>query len=110
MQRLNPTGAGCLFVDTAGWMSLADASDRAHGSAKQVRDACLMEGGILITTDYLVDETLTLIRVRLGLRAAARWWQQIDSSTRVRWEWIDPMRAKRAHMVLRMGRQDLLAH
>ncbi len=48
----------------------------------------LRSGGNLISTDYVIDETLTLIRMRLGLRAAARWWKQIDASSRLRWEWI----------------------
>jgi hypothetical protein len=46
------------------------------------RDATLEAGCILITTDFVVDETLTLIRFRLGLAAASAWWQQIDGSAR----------------------------
>lgn len=34
--------------------------------------------------------------MRLGLRAAARWWAQIDASSRLRREWINPSRAERA--------------
>ena len=92
----SPAGKSALFVDTAGWMAMADAGDPAHGASRWERDTCLRDGGVLVSTDYVIDETLTVIRVRLGLRAAARWWAQIDVSSRVRWEWIDPLRAEKA--------------
>jgi hypothetical protein len=85
-----------LFVDTAGWMMLADAADDNHEAACRARDAWLERGGSLVSTDYVVDETLTLLRVRLGLDAAHRWWETVDSSPRLRWEWIDAPRAERA--------------
>jgi hypothetical protein len=85
-----------LFVDTAGWMCLADASDPKHEAARSARDKWLKEGGVLIATDFVMDETLTLLRVRLGLEAAERWWQQVETSPRLRWEWIDPTRAEKA--------------
>jgi hypothetical protein len=88
-----------LFVDTAGWMACADAADRAHARARMARDAALEGGSVLVTTDYVVDETLTLIRLRLGLAAAEAWWTQVDGSSRVRWEWIDPARAEKARAV-----------
>ncbi|WP_419161693.1 type II toxin-antitoxin system VapC family toxin [Candidatus Palauibacter sp.] len=91
-----PTGETALFVDTAGWMAMADAADPKHATSRRERDACLRRGGFLVSTDYVVDETLTLIRARLGLRAAAEWWAQIDASSRLRWEWIDPLRAEKA--------------
>jgi predicted nucleic acid-binding protein len=87
-----------LFVDTAGWMCLADSSDAQHRAARQSRDGWLRGGGVLVSTDYVLDETLTLLRVRLGLDAAARWWEQVESSTRLRWELIDPMRAEKARV------------
>ena len=64
--------------------------------SRRERDACLQDGGILVSTDYVIDETLTLIRVRLGLQAVAQWWSQIDASSRVRWERIDASRAEKA--------------
>ena len=50
----------------------------------------------MITTDFVVDETLTLIRFRLGLAAANTWWQQIDGSARLRWERVENDRFERA--------------
>jgi len=48
-----------LFVDTAGWMACADAADPAHGNARASRDAALEAGHLLVTTDCVIDETLT---------------------------------------------------
>lgn len=85
-----------LFVDTAGWVACADAADPSHVRCCAARDAALEAGQTLITTDFVVDETLTLLRFRLGLDAAHAWWQQIDGSSRVRWERIDSERFERA--------------
>ena len=42
-----------------------------------------------------MDETLTVVRLRLGLDAAAAWWRQVDGSQRLRWERIDGDRFER---------------
>ena len=85
-----------LFVDTAGWMACADGSDRAHRKAAAVRDSWLEGGGLFVTSDYVADETLTLLRIRLGIDAAEAWWRQVDGSSRVRWEYISLARADKA--------------
>ncbi len=85
-----------LFVDTAGWVMLADAGDRAQGPAAALRDRWLAEGGLLVSTDFVMDETLTLLRSRAGLSIAEQWWEQVADGARVRWEWITPARAERA--------------
>ena len=85
-----------LFVDTAGWMACADQADPAHKCACKARDAALEQGEVLVTSDYVVDETLTLLRKRLGLAAAEAWWKQVEGSSRLRWEWIDIARAEKA--------------
>jgi len=85
-----------LFVDTAGWMACADGSDPAHGRAVAVRDSWLEGGGVFVTSDYVADETLTLLRIRLGIDAAENWWQQVDGSSRVRWEYVSLARADKA--------------
>jgi hypothetical protein len=88
-----------VFVDTGGWMACADRNDPAHPACAAARDAALEAGHILITTDFVVDETLTLIRFRLGMAAASAWWQQIDGSTRLRWERIENDRFERARVL-----------
>jgi predicted nucleic acid-binding protein len=93
-----------LFVDTAGWVACADGADPANEKAIVARDAALRRG-VLVTTDYVVDETLTLLRRRLGLAATEAWWALIDGSSRVRWEWIDPARAEKARRLF-FGHED----
>jgi hypothetical protein len=85
-----------VFVDTGGWMACADRADPAHLACRTARDATLEAGRMLITTDFVVDETLTLIRFRLGLAAANAWWRQIDGSTRLRWERVENDRFERS--------------
>lgn len=85
-----------VFVDTGGWMMLVDAADRRHAAAREFRDGWLAGGGTLVTTDYVVDETLTLLRMRLSLDAARRWWWMISASRRLQLETVDAQRNERA--------------
>lgn len=78
-----------LFVDSAGWMACADEADPLHRESVKSRDEWLKQGGRLLTTDYIVDETLTLLRVRLHLRAAKRWWEAVSASARVKIHHLD---------------------
>ncbi|MCP4679539.1 MAG: type II toxin-antitoxin system VapC family toxin [Deltaproteobacteria bacterium] len=81
-----------VFVDTAGWMMMADSADRRHEKASAFRDRFLSRRGLLITTDYVVDETLTLLRMRIGLEAAQKWWWMVSGSNRLDIELVDPHR------------------
>jgi len=85
-----------LFVDTAGWVACADASAPAHTTFAAARDRWLHEGGVLVTTDYVADETLALLRGRLSLRVAETWWRQVEGSSHLRWEFISLARADKA--------------
>lgn len=85
-----------LFLDTAGWMSMADGGDPLHLETTGTRDRFLEEGGIMVTSDYIIDETLTLIRRRIHIDAAEKWWSQISRSSRLRVEWVDSLRAEKA--------------
>ncbi len=88
-----------LFVDSAGWIAAADAVDPQNKNVCAARDAWLREGGELLTTDYVIDETLTVLRRRISLDAAEKWWGQIESSVRIRIEWMNAARAERARAI-----------
>ena len=88
-----------LFVDTAGWIACADAADPDHEDACGARDNWLEHQGLLITSDYVIDETLTLLRLRLGLSAAEQWWHTLAASKRVVRELIHEERAERARHI-----------
>lgn len=85
-----------LFVDTAGWVAAADADDPGNEAVRRARDDWLETGGLLVTSDYVCDETLTTLRIRLGLSAARAWWDQVVASQRLRFEAVDADRARRA--------------
>jgi uncharacterized protein len=56
-----------IFVDTGAWYALSDAGERRHSEAVSFfRKATKGEFGRLVTTDYVLDETYTLLRLRLG--------------------------------------------
>lgn len=84
------------FVDTAGWMMLVDAADPLHLRAVSFRDRWLKEGGVFLCSNYVMDETLTLLRIRLGLDVAREWWEMAQASARVTWDSIDASRFERA--------------
>ncbi|HMF99411.1 MAG TPA: PIN domain-containing protein [Vicinamibacterales bacterium] len=81
-------------MQAAGWRRRR--SDPVHTACTAARDATFEAGRILVTTDFVVDETLTLLRFRLGPAATNAWWQQIDGSARLRWERVDNDRFERA--------------
>jgi hypothetical protein len=80
-------------------MACADAADPQHEAAGAARDRWLETEGLLITSDYVIDETLTLLRFRLGLSAAEEWWHGIAASSRVLRELIHEERAERARHI-----------
>ena len=65
------TRASQLFIDTWGWLALADARDPAHKDV--VRERRLRSSrGELVTTDYVLDETITRLYSRSPYSSARR--------------------------------------
>lgn len=57
-----------ILVDTGAWYALADPQERHHAQAlAQFARLTKGEHGGMITSDYILDETYTLFRMRLGI-------------------------------------------
>jgi predicted nucleic acid-binding protein len=60
------------FVDTSAFYALADRGDVNHRRARAALAALSRSGWQLVTTTDVFDETATLVRYRLGHRAAVK--------------------------------------
>lgn len=64
-----------LFVDTSAFYAATDRDDHANARAKEI----LEQGEALVTTDHVLVECWALLRARLHLDAAERFWAGIRS-------------------------------
>lgn len=51
-----------IFTDTGAWIALTDKSDRYHRDAVQIYKGLKQQHARFLTTDYVIDETVTRIR------------------------------------------------
>lgn len=88
-----------LFVDTWGWLALWDKKDRSHDKVKNYYDGFRKKNGIAVTTDYVLDETITLIFRRTHFDEAKNYMETINESINsgyVRCESVSPSRFVKA--------------
>lgn len=70
-----------LFVDTGAWVALFNSRDREHDRASRYWSRVRDERRLLLTTDYVLDETYTLIRrSRAGLQGAKEFHEVVTAS------------------------------
>lgn len=69
-----------IFVDTSAWCALFDRADRQHARAKQYWESMAGRLGLVYTSDFVLDETLTLLRMRLGHAAAVQFGKLAQAS------------------------------
>ncbi len=91
-----------IFVDTSAWYAAEVEDDTHHTEARQFLGR-LASGkhGVSVTTDYVLDETLTLLRSRRGLDDATSFADKIKKSRSVKVFWIDEELFEKARGVFR---------
>lgn len=67
-----------IFVDTGAWYALVDSDDADHTTAAEFLAANTIP---LITTNFVLSETITLIRYRIGHKAARSFGQKLKESS-----------------------------
>ena len=69
MRRSTAAEPECLFVDTWGWLVLADSGDPSHEAVAGMRRRYRGQGS-LVTSDYVLGETFTRLFSRCPFRQA----------------------------------------
>ncbi|MDE1822150.1 MAG: type II toxin-antitoxin system VapC family toxin [Euryarchaeota archaeon] len=70
-----------IFCDTSAWVALADPREQWHRELLRFSRRILAgEFGRVLTTDYVLDETYTLLRMKVGLDAVHRLREQLRTS------------------------------
>lgn len=87
-----------IFVDTSAWYALFVPTD---GSAKRAQAWYERNTNGLVTTDYVIDELLTLLRSRGAPRTAVRVGEQLWSSGYAKVEYVTPIDLDKAWQVFR---------
>ncbi len=85
-----------LLVDTSAWIALYDPDDQYHAAAKRVWKEFASQPVGLLTSDYVLDETYTHLRRRVGLKAAVTLHNVLAHSKVVRILDVDASRTQTA--------------
>ena len=72
-----------IFVDTSGFKAVIDPNDEFHLKAVKIWEKLKKQKVILVTSNYVLDETFTLLRARCGIKAALRFKESLAKSSRV---------------------------
>ena len=87
-----------IFVDSSAWSA---AFVHADPDRQRARSWLRQNFQRLLTTDYIIDETLTVIRARSHLNRAIRVGQKLFDQAFVTIEWVTPDDVRRAWNVFR---------
>jgi predicted nucleic acid-binding protein len=72
-----------LFVDTSAWVAYADPADQWHAAASEALTASVGARVMFVTTDYVLDETITLLLYHAGRRRAIDFGENVLKSRQV---------------------------
>lgn len=97
-----------LFIDTWAWLALRDRKESRHQEVKDFYSQFRGRKGIIYSSDYVLDETITLLFKRLTFNMAKESLTKIDKAIEegyLQVEWVTPERFEKAKG-LRLKYQD----
>ena len=90
-----------VFVDTSAWAAYYDSDDRWHAAARNAIQRSVHARVTFVTTDYVLDETLTLLLMHAGRRQALQFGEAVQQSPNVDLVHVDPATWDRAWQMFR---------
>ena len=69
-----------IFVDTGAWIALSDKSDQYHKEAVQIYAKLKRQKERFVTSDYIIDETVTRLRYDANHQTAIKFLDLIETS------------------------------
>jgi predicted nucleic acid-binding protein len=88
-----------IFVYTSAWFALNDRKDQNHERAVKFVKSFKSSPVLFMTTDYIVDETLTLLRLRISHRDALSFLHLVSHSQQIIKEQLTPEQLIRAEKI-----------
>ena len=85
-----------LFVDTWGWLALADRGEKQHQQVMSFYAERTRRTGLVVTSDYVLNELLTILFSRLPFEIATRFADSVLRSPFITIERITPERFQKA--------------
>ena len=90
-----------LFVDTSAWFALNDKSDQNHPAAEDFMGRFRVEPVVLYLTDYIVDETVTLLSLKVSHNQAVAFLDLVAQSQNIVRSHVTPTLLERAEELFR---------
>ena len=90
-----------ILVDTGAWVALNVPGDRYHSEALKILEVLRRKHALFVVTDYILDETVTLMLKKGGHSKASALGMQILKSPSVKFTIIDQAIWSRAWEIFR---------
>lgn len=97
-----------LFIDTWGWLTLRDKNESRHEDVKEYYSQFRVKNGTIFTSDYVLDETITLLFRRLTFKKAKESLSKMDKAIKEGYLVIEHINSERFEKAkgLRLKYQD----
>jgi len=89
-----------IFVDTGAWFAAQVVDDAHHRAAAGALRGLLALPVVLVTTNHVVGETYTLLRVTRGYNACRRFLESLDQTKRLERIFVSQDLERRAFAIL----------
>lgn len=74
-----------VFVDTSAFYALASETDQEHATARAIRERLKHDAARLLTTNYVLLESVSLLQRRHGMSAAKRFGDFVAEEVEMVW-------------------------